>query len=95
MISCNKGICKIEGSLETVFADLGCMIHAIDQCITADKDADTAKKFIEDSVKFALEHRDIPADKIIDEKSDDPLDKALTRIEALLQYLIKEVDDGK
>lgn len=95
MISCNKGICKIEGSSKTIFADLACLIHSIDQCITADKGADTAKDFIEDSVKFALEHRDIPADEIIGEKSDDPLDKALTKIEALLQYLIKEVDDGK
>lgn len=84
MISCNKGVCRIEGSTAEVRADLTTLIHAVDMTFIEHYGKDESEEMINEAVEFAFEHRD---------------DKDVTKEDVIsliddLKKILEEIKDG-
>ena len=75
MISCNRDVIDISGSVIDIKTDLTCIIHAIDQVFTEQFDKDFAFNEIKECYEVAMSTRSSNMPKVEDETNNKPNNK--------------------
>lgn len=92
MISCKEGLCKIDGSVDVIDADLAVLIHAIDITYSEKFGKEYAFEHIKRCYEVAMEIRDEECDS--EPTAKDILREKLKKINSLINMILKEVEDN-
>lgn len=91
MISCNKGICEVKGSLDEILADVSVLINSMNRTLSEKFGKIETEKLIRKSVERGFIFSDFPTDD--EEAIEDSEGELIDLLEGLLK-IVKEIKDG-